>query len=168
MPKGPSEPDPSRPGEASPSLANRSGPSDSSERSKFLREALVLQFKLILEGLKDVLLGPVSLVAVAIDLISRPPIERRLFYRVLRTGQRLERFLNLYGALPEHAENNVRDRSEPTVDAVLGWGEGRVRKLIAERQEGCSDRPPGEPTVDNSSTGATLGPRRPGSPADEP
>jgi hypothetical protein len=166
MPQGEPEVNPSRVG--GPSPGNRDAPSDPSQRSKFLREALVLQFKLILEGLKDVLLGPVSLVAVAVDLLSGRSDERRLFYRVLRTGQRFERFLNLYGALPEHAEAQSPDRPEPTVDAVLGWGEGRVRKLIAERREGCPDRTPVAPANEGSSAGAALGQSREGDPADKP
>jgi hypothetical protein len=168
MPQGLPEANPHTPSEPSPSQAKRGGPPDSSERSGLLRDALILQLKLILEGLKDILLGPVSLVAVAADLISRTPTERRLFYRALRAGERFERFLNLYGALPEYTQKNSPDRRDPTVDGVLGWGEGHVRKLISERREGYANRAPMKTKAAAPPSEAGQDPRSEGGPTDKP
>ena len=85
-----------------PGPASGSGGDAPDDRWTIIRDALVLQLKLVLEGIKDVLLGPVALVAAVWDLLSarRSSGERR-FYRVVRSGASFERWLNLYGALRE-------------------------------------------------------------------
>ncbi len=56
-------------------------------------DLLIFQRKLWLDGLKDVVLLPLSLVAAGIDFVFRA----RLFYRVLRIGERFDLWLNLFG-----------------------------------------------------------------------
>jgi hypothetical protein len=73
-------------------------------------EAVVLQLKLVLEGVKDIMLGPIALVAAAIDLgVGERPGRRRLFYRAVATGARFERWLNLYGALERRSGDRQGD-----------------------------------------------------------
>ena len=61
--------------------------------------------KLWLDGLKDVALTIASVGALAIDLFGRRDNERYLFYRVVRWGERVDLWLNLYGAAGEGAES---------------------------------------------------------------
>ena len=93
------------------------------ERWLLIRDALFLQPKLVLEGLKDLLLGPVALVAAGIDLVrgSRPG-RPRAFYVVLRFGRQFEGWLNLYGALPaDDADETALVRVDPVgIDAQFG------------------------------------------------
>ena len=69
------------------------------ERSRLqvLRDLLVFQMKLFVDGIKDLMLSPVALVAGVIGiLLSRHPGEP--LYRTLRFGKRLERWIDLFGA----------------------------------------------------------------------
>ncbi len=94
------------------------------------RDALVLQAKLILEGLKDLALGPVALVAAALDLTHGDEKRRGRFYRILRLGRRFERWLNLYGALlPEEEESELAD------DAGIDRYFRRIERSIAQELE---------------------------------
>lgn len=63
-------------------------------RGALVRDVLIFQLKLSLDGLKDLVLSPVSLGAAAFDFVFRT----RMFYRVLRTGERFDLWLNLFSA----------------------------------------------------------------------
>jgi hypothetical protein len=47
----------------------------------------------------------------------------------MRGGDRLERFIDLYSALPENIAARKRADSEKNMDALLQWGEGQLRTL---------------------------------------
>jgi hypothetical protein len=64
-----------------------------------MRDLLVFQGKLLLDGLRDALLAPVALVAGVIGLISGRDHAHNLFYTVLRGGRRLETWINLFGVV---------------------------------------------------------------------
>ena len=65
-----------------------------------VRDAALLQFKLIVDGLRDLLLVPASLVAAVISLAKvrkgQPGDE---FYRLVSVGKQSEHWINLFGAL---------------------------------------------------------------------
>lgn len=63
-------------------------------RGALFRDLVVFLVKLWMDGAKDVVLTPVSLFAAAVDFVFRT----RLFYRVLRMGERFDLWLNLFGA----------------------------------------------------------------------
>lgn len=66
-------------------------------RLQVLRDLLVFQLKLFVDGVKDLMLSPVSLVAGLIGIfLSRRPGEA--LYRTLRFGKRMERWIDLFGA----------------------------------------------------------------------
>jgi hypothetical protein len=111
-----------------------------------IRQAVVLQLKLILEGMKDLVLGPIALVGLLIDLLLRQPHERKLFYRVLRGGERFEEFLDLYAALREREATGGEARPRgPTFDKVVDWSERQVRTYVEDRKERRGPRGPSEP-----------------------
>ena len=72
-------------------------PTPPATRSVLVRDLLIFQLKLWLDGVKDVVLVPASLGAAAFDFVFRT----RLFYRVLRWGERYDLWLNLFGAARE-------------------------------------------------------------------
>jgi hypothetical protein len=74
-----------------------SQPSDA--RWHFLRDVLVLQFKLLLGNLQNFLLVPVSVGAALIDLIFKRRREGERFYAVLEWSRRFDEGINLYGAI---------------------------------------------------------------------
>lgn len=97
------------------------------ETSTVIRDAIVLQGKLVIDGLRDALLIPVAFVAAIISVLASGEEKGRLFYDVVRLGKRSERWINLFGAV----ENSVTasDVPEPAVslDDYLAQVESRLR-----------------------------------------
>lgn len=75
------------------------------ERWQLLRDLGVLQVKLIVDGLRDLILVPASLVAGIISLASgkdgRPGLQ---FYHLLAWGKESETWINLFGAVANSPE----------------------------------------------------------------
>ena len=61
------------------------------------REAAVLQIKLVVDGFRDALLIPISLVAAIIGIFRGGEDADREFREVLKLGRRTERWINLFG-----------------------------------------------------------------------
>jgi hypothetical protein len=70
------------------------------DRWTLVRDIAVLQVKLVVDGLRDLILVPASLVVGIVSLLSgadgRPGEQ---FYRLLGMGKQSERWINLFGAL---------------------------------------------------------------------
>ena len=76
-----------------------------------IRDVAVLQVKLLVDGLRDFLLVPASLVAGIVSLAkSRDGVPGHQFYSIVSLGSQSERWINLFGALrnapPEVAEQD--------------------------------------------------------------
>jgi len=81
------------------------------DRWTLVRDIAVLQVKLVVDGLRDLILVPASLLVGIVSLLSgadgRPGDQ---FYRLLAMGKQSERWINLFGALQnapadlEHSE----------------------------------------------------------------
>ncbi len=78
-----------------------------SERWTLIRDATVLQFKLVVDGLRDFLLVPASLIAAIVSLVNtkdgRPGPQ---FYQLLAFGKQTEHAINLFGAF-KHAPEEI-------------------------------------------------------------
>lgn len=97
-------------------------------RWTILRDLLIFQTKLALDGLKDVVLAPLSVAAAAIPILFGPRARRaRLFYRVLRLGERFDLWLNLFGAVERADVDGLFGGSKAGTDTLLGQLEQRVR-----------------------------------------
>ena len=98
-----------------------------SERSVLIRDAAVLQVKLVLDGLRDVLLVPASLAAAVMSLIDtkhgKPGTQ---FYDLLALGRDSERWIDLFGALRD------RDRPEEGADGSLDDMVARMEAYVVE------------------------------------
>lgn len=87
-----------------------------------LRDLAVLQGKLLVDGLRDLLLVPASLIAGLISLLSshdgKPGPQ---FYTLLQFGKQTERWINLFGAV-KNAPQSVIDDSpfgEREIDDIV-------------------------------------------------
>lgn len=82
-----------------------------------VRDAAVLQVKLIVDGLRDLLLVPASLVAALVSLArttdGKPGDE---FYRLVSVGKQSERWINLFGALRNAPDHVVEEYQFGTAD----------------------------------------------------
>lgn len=101
-----------------------------SDRWTLIRDIAVLQVKLIVDGLRDFILVPVSLVAGLISLFRPGDASGSEFYDLLRVGKRSERWINLFGAadrVPEPTDARVRFPEED-IDALVS----RVESFVVD------------------------------------
>lgn len=100
-------------------------------RSVTFRDFLIFQLKLVLDGLKDIILFQVSIVALVLDVIAGGGRRPRLFYSVLRSSERFDLWLNLNGALEQLDsgldEDGLFGASKAGSDTLLGKLEQMVR-----------------------------------------
>jgi hypothetical protein len=68
------------------------------KRFRVFRDVVVFQLKLLVDGLRDVLLSPLSIAAALIDLLIPGDDGGKRFYSVVRFGRRTEAWINLFGA----------------------------------------------------------------------
>ena len=109
---------------------------DPPDRWTLIRDIAVLQAKLIVDGLRDLLLVPASLVVGIVSLVSfdekRPGAP---FYNLLGIGKQSERWINLFGAL-KHAPPDMA-HFEPFPDADMDDLVGKLEAyVIAEHKRG--------------------------------
>ena len=65
-----------------------------------VRDVAVFQFKLIVDGLRDLILVPVSLFAGFLSLVTgKDGVPNSQFYRLLETGKESEQWIDLFGAM---------------------------------------------------------------------
>ena len=70
----------------------------------------MLQFKLIVDGLRDFLLVPLSLIAAIASLASsKNGVPGPQFYRLLQVGKQSEVWINLFGAYRHAPEEFTHD-----------------------------------------------------------
>ena len=122
------------------------------------RDIVVLQFKLVVDGLRDLLLVPASLVAGIISLVrARDGVPGNEFYELVSIGKQSERWINLFGAVrnapPEvqpqnHFGNSEMDDIVTRVEAFVvdEYQKGGVTKQARERMERAMQKLRGEPT----------------------
>ena len=106
-----------------------------------LRDLIIFQIKLGLDGLGDLVLAPISLIAFVLDLITGNK-RRRLFYAVLQAGERWDRWLSLYRPAKEArgTSEGLLGASKIGADTFLG----KVEEVVASQaRRGGKDRKDG-------------------------
>ena len=105
----------------------------SSDRLTLMRDVAVLQAKLIVDGLRDLVLVPASIVAGIVSLVSgtdsRPGPQ---FYQLLALGKQSERWINLFGAL-EHAPPDL-EQIEPFPEADMDELVGKLETFVRDEE----------------------------------
>jgi hypothetical protein len=91
-----------------------------------LRDLAIFQMKLVLDGAKDIVLGPVSIGAVALDLLFPGPQPGHRFYAVMRVGERFDRWLSLFSAA---------DKASAHEDGLFGASRAGSRSLLGKLEE---------------------------------
>ncbi|MEM7283922.1 MAG: hypothetical protein AAF438_20090 [Pseudomonadota bacterium] len=69
-------------------------------RWQLFRDIIVFQVKLVIDGLRDALLIPTSLLAGLFGVLTKPSEPGHYFYRVVRMGRQSEKWINLFGMAP--------------------------------------------------------------------
>ena len=93
-----------------------------SPRIALIRETAILQLKLFVDGMRDALLIPISIVAALVGLLRGGEDCDREYRRVIKLGRDSERWINLFG------HQRPLDLSHPTgsMDKVLSQVEAVV------------------------------------------
>ena len=82
----------------------------------FIRDVLVLQVKLLIGNVHNLILVPATTAAAVLDLIFKSGRHGSRFYRVLEWGRRADEAIGLYGALDRHDDELKRHF---TVDTLV-------------------------------------------------
>jgi hypothetical protein len=98
-----------------------------------LRDLIIFEIKLFLDGLGDVLLSQLALLAFLFDFLRGGPGRGRLFYSILRAGERWDLWLNLYGPAED---------AETSGEGLLGAGASSADGLLLKLQELTKRRQP--------------------------
>lgn len=98
-----------------------------SHRKVMFRDLLIFQLKLFLDGMKDFVLAPMSLIAFVFDLLpGRKHKGGKAFYGVIRAGEKFDRWLSLY---------NATERADPRTDGLFGESLAGANNLIGKMEE---------------------------------
>lgn len=102
-------------------------------RWELIRDILVLQLKLAVDALRDLVVSPVSLVAGVVDLLTGGERPGHYFYSVLVAGRRTEQLINLFGDADRVVPRSAGDSGAEvaSIDALVT----RLEKMIAEQYE---------------------------------
>jgi len=116
-------------------------------RKVVLRDFVIFQVKLALDGFKDMVVFGLSIAAIAMDFISGRGQRPRLFYSVVRVSERWDMWLNLHAAAQKLEEGDGEDGffgvSEAGSDTLVGQIEELVRGGDRpKRSGGTEQRPP--------------------------
>ncbi len=123
-----------------------------------VRDVAVLQVKLLVDGLRDLVLLPAALIVGVVSLVkSENGKPGPQFYRLLVFGKRSERWINLFGAIENSPEkfdyadsfgnadiDDIISRVEAFVidehrrGGVTAQAQARIHKAIAAMQRGKS------------------------------
>lgn len=98
------------------------------EKRVVLRDLVIFQAKLMLDGVKDLVLSPLAILAAAADMIWPGEHTGHRFYGVVIIGERFDRWLNLFGAA-DHASaarGGLFGASRAGSDTMLGRLEAMV------------------------------------------
>jgi len=96
-----------------------------------IRDLAVLQVKLIVDGFRDVVLLPASLIAAFLSLgRSEDGVPGPQFYRLLAVGKQSEHWINLFGAL-ENAPDGI-DESGTFGDTGIDDIVSKVESFVVE------------------------------------
>jgi hypothetical protein len=108
------------------------------DRWTLIRDIIVLQLKLVVDGLRDFILVPISLLVGIISLVKGGESSGSEFYELLRTGRRSERWINLFGAAERVYGPSIADDHFPAedIDEIVG----RVETFVVDeyRQGGVT------------------------------
>lgn len=91
-------------------------------RLQLLWDVTIFQFKLLFDGLRDLLLSPLSIISAIIGLLAGGDEPDRYFKQLLRLGRRSEIWLNLF----------AHRRHSGTADELVG---GLRERVLEEARE---------------------------------
>ena len=90
------------------------------------RDLLIFHLKLSMDGMKDVVLAPASLLAALLDLAFPGEAPGHRFYSVMGIGERFDRWLSLFSAA---------DKASAQEDGLFGASRAGTPSLLGKLEE---------------------------------
>jgi len=115
-------------------MSESPAPPDKPSRSEVIRDVVIFQAKLWLEGFKDVALMPLSFGAALLDIV----FGSSTLYAVMKLGDRFERWIHLYGALGPESEAEGPEGDLRSLDRLLNEAADGIEGQALGRR-GASD-----------------------------
>jgi hypothetical protein len=119
---------------------NRSGPPgpQAPTNSILIRDLLIFELKLFLDGMGDLVLSQVAIIALLWDLIRGGPEKGKTFYWVLRAGEKWDLWLNLYRPAKDaqHSGDGLLEAGMADANSLLG----KIESLVKEKGDDISSR----------------------------
>ncbi len=102
-------------------------------RWELLRDVTVFQLKLAIDGFRDLLLVPISLIAVLVDLVTPTHRAGQHFYEVVLLGRRSEKWINLFGAANRVSRGHETGlyQDQPRLDDLVS----KMENMVVEQYE---------------------------------
>lgn len=100
-------------------------------KSELVRDAIVFQFKLLVDGIRDFVLIPVSFGAAIISLLKPGAGAGPEFYKVVAFGRTTERKINLFSSadkIVDGADVEAVAEELPDLDTLIGEFEAFAKK----------------------------------------
>lgn len=88
-------------------------------RWTLIKDILSFQVKLMLDGFRDFILVPVSIVFGIISLLQPGKKPGTSFYALLRLGRRTDHWINLFSAADRHSEQPPADKPGADIDDLI-------------------------------------------------
>lgn len=108
-------------------------------RNVTLRDFVIFQVKLFLDGLKDLVAFNLSIGAIILDYISGRGRRPRLFYSVVRASERFDRWLNLHSVVSRMdelgSEEGLFGGADDDDDSIVGEIERLIKGQSLSRDE---------------------------------
>ena len=123
------------------------------DRWTLIRDSLVFQLKLAVDGVRDLVMMPIALGVTILDLLNVGPRAGRQFYDLLKVGRKTEHMINLFGAT-DHAEA-VPSRPGAGIDALVR----RMERLVVQEYERGGITASAKDSVDRMLDGITHRPK---------
>jgi len=92
-----------------------------------VRDLGLFQLKLFLDGAIDLTLAPLSIAAAIVEILFGGERRGRMFYAILRFGEKADLWLNLYGASRRADADGLFGGSKAGSPTLLGEIEQRIR-----------------------------------------
>ncbi len=107
---------------------------DLPDRWVLIRDVAVFQVKLLVDGLRDLVLVPLSLIAGLMSLTSgKDGVPGTQFYRLLGVGKQSERWINLFGAMTNAPPD--LEQSLPFPDTDMDEIVGKIEAFVVDEQK---------------------------------
>ncbi len=127
----------------------------SHSRWQLFRDVLSFQFKLAMDGLRDILLSPISITAALVGVFTDSKDPGKYFYRLLKVGHESDRWINLFNTYDESDAPSADDivRSAESI-LVKEYEKGGVVQNLKNTTDNVLDKipkPPGDESAPKDS-----------------